>query len=299
MKYFKLFMLMVMASLFVACSDDDDDFKWNTNSAATVTMGNSELAYKENKGLVNIPIAVSGERNGYVKVTVEVKETSANPAMDDVHYIVTTKTINIPAEATEGYIELKTVDDPDINENRQFTMSIVSAEHATIGSNASTLITLKDNDSEFYEKLQGNWKMTASNSAGANYEWNVQILGYDEGEAGYNEYLYLYGIMGYNWTEAELQFHFDKSTGDGWVAFTFPYNIAEGGVNFSGLGVCDVYIYGVKDGSFTTEPLYGHWNDDFTQLTFDETPYVYARLFQDGAPNGYTWFNLRNIKLTR
>lgn len=302
MKYIKIFMLMVAATFFVACSSDDES--WNTTSNAVVSMGKSEITWKENKGLVNVPITVTGERNGLVQVTVTVAETGSNPAMDDIHYIITSKTIVIPADATSGSIELRTIDDADINENRTFTMTISDVKGATLGD-ATALITLKDNDSEFYEKLQGTWTMSAADvddpSLVDNY--TVEIVGFDEDEAGYNKTLYIVGFMGYNWTEMELAYEYDSATKEGSVSLVFPSAFATG-VNFGSIGVSDVYQMGIDaNDNFTYEPLVGKWNDDFTEVTFNEWPAVYGAICQGGGfPDGFTgyvWFGYKNLKLVK
>ena len=55
MKINKIFALLLAATLFAACSDDDND--WN-NGNATVSMGQTEISVKENKGIFNVPIEV-------------------------------------------------------------------------------------------------------------------------------------------------------------------------------------------------------------------------------------------------
>lgn len=45
MKINKIFALLLAATLFAACSDDDND--WN-NGNATVSMGQTEISVKEN-----------------------------------------------------------------------------------------------------------------------------------------------------------------------------------------------------------------------------------------------------------
>lgn len=296
MKFNKLYTLLLASVMFVGCSDDDES--WN-NSKATVSMGETELSYKENKGIVNIPIVVDGTLNGPIQVTVEVAEKGSNPAMDDIHYLVTSKTIVIPEDATSGSIEMITVDDDEINEAREFTMSIKSAVGATIGSSASATITLKDNDSAFYEKLQGKWKMSSLSSAGAASQWDVTIVGAEEGEEDYDKVLYITGIMGYSWTSMRLEYEFDPATKQGRLFIPFGYVFAEG-VNFSGLGVCDVATGGVDNGYISfAGGVEGFWNDDFTEVKFEENKLMYGFLVQDGAPNGYTWFNCMNIVLTK
>lgn len=156
MKYIKLLMLLAVVTFFGACSSDDDS--WNTASDVTVSMKNPTMVIKENMGLTNVPIEVKGETNGNVYVTIEVKEVGGNPAKEDVHYYITDKTISISDSI--GYVEVEPVDDDEINDDRTFEITVVEAKGAKIG-NATTQVSLKDNDSQIYEKLQGKWKLTA------------------------------------------------------------------------------------------------------------------------------------------
>ena len=130
MKYIKLFMLLAVVAFMGSCSDDDES--WNSKSGVTVSMVNESMRFKESVGIVKVPIKVEGEANGPVSVTVEVKETGSNPAKENVHYYITTKTIKISDNT--GNVELECVDDKDINDDRTFEISIVSAKGATVGS---------------------------------------------------------------------------------------------------------------------------------------------------------------------
>ena len=219
--------------------------------------------------------------------------------MEDVHYIVTSKTVLIPADATSGKIEFKTVDDADINEARTFVINIKSVNGATVGETASTTVTLKDNDSQFYEKLQGRWKMNSVDSKGNTQAWNINIIGVDEGEEGYNEVFQVTGIMGYDWTSMTMFYNYDVATKTGYVYIPFGYIFAEG-VDFGSPGVCDVATGTVVDGYINFDGgLVGTWNEDFTEITFEENKIMYGFLVSNGAPNGYTWFNCLNIKMAK
>ena len=290
MKLYKLSAFVLATAIFASCSEEE--LSWNS-SAATVSMEQAELVYKENKGMVNVPIVVDGELNGPVEVTVEVAEVGENPAMEDVHYIVTSKTVLIPADATSGKSEFKTVDDADINEARTFVINIKSVNGATVGETASTTVTLKDNDSQFYEKLQGRWKMTSS--AGT---WNINIIGAEEGEEGYNEVFQVTGIMGYDWTSMTMFYSYDVATKTGYVYIPFGYIFAEG-VNFGLGGTQDVATGTVVDGYINFDGgILGTWNEDFTEITFEDK-LLYGFLLDNNAPNGYTWFNCSGIKMVK
>lgn len=290
MKYNKIFALLLATAAFAGCSKED--ISWNS-SDATVGMGQAELVVKENKGMVNVPLVVDGELNGPVEVTVEVAEVGENPAMEDVHYIVTSKSYVIAEDATEGKIEFKTVDDPDINEARTFVITIKKVNGAKVSEAASTTVTLKDNDSQFYEKLQGRWKMNST--AGT---WNINIIGAEEGQDGYNEVFQVTGIMGYDWTSMTMFYSYDVATKTGYVYIPFGYIFAED-VNFGLGGTQDVATGTVVDGYINFDGgILGTWNEDFTEIKFEDK-IMYGFLIDNGRPNGYTWFNCSGITMTK
>lgn len=299
MKLNKIFALMLAATMFTACSDDDN---WN-GSDVTVNMLNEEISVKENAGIFNVPIVVEGEMNGPVQVTVEVAEVGETPAMDDVHYLVTQKTIVISAEDGSGSIEIMSVDDDEINDARTFTVTIVDVKGGTIGTQTATTVYLKDNDSVFYEKLQGAWTLNAKNArTGASISWNVNIVGYGEEESGYNQTLYITGVNGYSWAMFELVYHFDMDTKTGYLELPYGTVIAEGvnsdladSPNNVVTGTLDDEGYIVVDGGTTAE-----WSDDFKQITFVPEDMVWAWITDSSYNlNGYSWFSLVNITLTR
>ena len=295
MKYIKLFMLMVAVTLLGACSSDDDS--WNSAADVTVGMQSQNMTVSEGKGLFNVPIEVKGETDGNVFVTVEVKEVGENPAKEDVNYYVTDKTISI-SDGT-GNVEIETVDDDDINAPRTFQVTIVDAKGAKISENASTTISLKDNDAEFYSKLQGKWKMTGVDRDGEAVSWDVTIKGAaDETEADFNKVLYITGINGEPTCEAPLTFSYDKTTRTGSVAFRMGEDVM-GAYNFS-IGPHIVVPFNKKDGAWSTDPITGTWSDDMKTLTFGEGMLV-GRLFTypDQQPTNYIFFSIQNIKLTR
>ena len=161
MKYIKLFMLLAVVSLFAACSSDDD---YNTNET-TVSFANNAITTKESAGIVNIPINVTGLRNGDISLRIVTEEVGANPAKEDVNYMITDKTLTLKADTLQSgviNVEVKMVDDDEINENRTFKLTIASVNGATVGTNASTTITIRDNDAAFYEKFFGKWTLSGN-----------------------------------------------------------------------------------------------------------------------------------------
>lgn len=295
MKYIKLFMLLAVVAFMGSCSDDDES--WNSKSGVTVSMENESLRFKESVGIVKVPIKVEGEANGPVSVTVEVKETGSNPAKENVNYYITTKTIKISDNT--GNVELECVDDEDINDDRTFEISIVSAKGATVGSNATTKISLRDNDSEFYEKLQGSWVMNCTFND-APTKWDVKIVGAtDENDEDYNKVLYITGMIGVQWTTAKLSYDFDKATGKGSVAFDYlgQYNFAEG-VDFGSAGIHNVRLYNMDGNDYTDTPIYGTWSANFKNITFEDGTLCGAVVDNSDTILGY-WFKVKDITLTK
>ena len=294
MKYIKLFMFLAVASIFAACSDDDSS--WNTAADVTVNMKNPTMKVKEGVGLFNVPVVVTGETNGPVRVTVSVKETGANPAKKDVNYMVT-DTVIVISEG-QGNIEIKTVDDEEINEDRTFDLSIVNADGAKIGTDATTAITLRDNDSEFYEKLQGKWTLNYLDGDGAKQSDDVTITGAtDDADEDYNKTLYMSGIFGYSWLSAILSYQYDKETNQGSLSFDqLGSYIAGGPVNFTSFtGNFVFYRYNGQ-----TTPIVGTWSANLKTVTFDQSAILQAYVFDatTGAGKGSYDF-LQKITLTR
>lgn len=295
MKYIKLFMLMAAVTLLGACSSDDDS--WNSAADVTVGMQSQTMTVNEGKGLFNVPIEVKGETDGNVFVTVEVKEVGENPAKEDVNYYVTDKTISI-SDGT-GNVEIETVDDDDINDPRTFQVTIVDAKGAKISENASTTISLKDNDAEFYSKLQGKWKMSYEEDSQAK-SWNVTIIGAtDENDPDYNKYLYVSGMMGDPSTIAILTYNFDPVTKTGYVAFDNlggAYKMADN-LNF-GSFKGSVVPFSIDGDKLSTKPIVGKWSEDFKTVTFDENGALYGAVFNGDKYMGGV-FEISKIKLTK
>ena len=298
MKYIKLLMLLAVVTFFGACSSDDDS--WNTASDVTVSMKNSTMVIKENMGLTNVPIEVKGKTNGNVYVTLAVKEVGSNPAKEDVHYYITDKTISISDSI--GYVEVEPVDDDEINDDRTFEITIVEAKGAEIG-NATTQVSLKDNDSQIYEKLQGKWKLTGVSRQGAPMESVVKIIGAsDEEDGDYNNTLYMTG-MAVSSSSARLSFHYDNATKQGYVAFDNlgKYNFIEGYDFTKDLGIMgNIVLSNLSNGSLTTTPIKGTWSEDCKEIVFDQDQVLFGGIYTTGGTfTGYEFFSVTKIKLTK
>lgn len=287
-------MLLAVVTFFGACSSDDDS--WNSAADVTVSMKNPTMVIKENMGLTNVPIEVKGKTNGNVYVTLAVKEVGSNPAKEDVHYYITDKTISISDSI--GYVEVEPVDNDEINADRTFEITIVEAKGAKIG-NATTQVSLKDNDSQIYEKLQGKWKLTGVSRQGAPMESVVKIIGAsDEKDGDYNHTLYLTG-MAVSSSSARLSF--DEKTKE--IAFDNlgKYNFIEGYDFTQDLGFKgNIMLHNLSNGQLTSTPIKGTWSEDCKEIVFDQDQVLFGGIYTTGGTfTSYEFFSVTKIKLTK
>ena len=281
MKYIKLLSLLVAVLFLGACSDDD--VKKNSAADVTVSMGTATISPRESAGVVSLPIKVEGPTNGMVTLTVETREVGSNPAVENTHYYVTTKKINITG--SEGYVELEMVDDDEINDPRTFEVTIVKVEHAKLNEAAkTTTVEIRDNDHEPYDRLQGTWTMTYKNYDGAVQRQKVTIIGADDpSQYIYNKLLYLEGML-LEKSKAQLSFNFDSANNTCYVSFTnfMKYNWITG-LELQGISQpVDIKLGRLEGNSISESPVEGVVQEDFKTIKFEEGATI-ACLFTDPA----------------
>lgn len=266
------YLFALVAVLFAACSDDD-----NMNTAnVTVSFSSSEVEFKESDNIVNIPLVVTGERNGDIKVRLKVTDGSA---ISEGHYIVTSTDINIPvsSEDTEFNVEVLLIDDgTEENDDRNFTLAIESIDGATVGANGTVNVILKDVDKNPYFKLFGTWTLKGINVAtGAEESFTVTISDYDGYDSYAEDYLICQGFVegsGNSYAnDICWALAYNKNAGTLTVDNNDPYWYAA--YNFgSFLGACAVGTY-TTQGRLGSEPLVATFNDTFDRIVFDtESP---------------------------
>lgn len=297
MKFSKYLLLAGFALLIASCSKDSD---WNTSSDVTVEMANATMRTKENVGIFKVPVVVDGKANGPIKVTVEVEEIAESPAVEDVHFLITSKTVTIPEDASEVSIEVLAVNDMEENDDRMFVLTIVKAEGATIGEQNSTVITIRDDEGLPYEAIQGDWTFNGMNFFDDVEEipYTMKISGIeDDNDPDYEKVLYFSGFGGVPALACEAEFEEDAATGE--ITIYIPYGQKLGQLNFTGLGPCDVVLYGVN-GQYVqdTGASVLHVSADMRTITVDRNDTWFYAVEQDGEYLG-GWDGSYYITLTR
>lgn len=301
MKLNKLAYVLCMA-LAVSAASCSNDKEWeedaNTSANTQVQFDVTSVSVKENRGIVQIPIVCSGDQNGRISLVIKVEAADlvedSEQAVEDTHFFMTSKNINVGSETQQTFLEFSTIDDDEINFPRMFKVTIVEAKGASIGANKSCVVTLKDNDALFYDKLQGDFVLNyVSPFTGEEESFDVKIVGFDEEDPNYEKVLYVIGFWGYSFLEAQLDYHFDPVTKEGYVEL--PFNsvcgVGAGGDDGAG-GTWDLVWAGFNGGSpVTTGGLRGEWSSDLNTITFETNKlclawWYSANLKWDGLFNG-------------
>jgi hypothetical protein len=141
--------------------------------------------------------------------------------------------------------------------------------------------------------MAGKWTMTTASGS----KWNVTVHAAAEGDPDYNNVLYVTGMMGYDWTVLTMPYSYNFEEGKAEVYIKAGELFAEG-VNFSGIGVCDIYLYNLVDGYLTTTDFAANVSADSKTIDFGDATFT-GGLFQGGAFTGYVWFRENGVKMSR
>lgn len=295
MKYIKIFAIGLAALSVGACSDNDDP-KWNTESGVVVEMGDATFITKEGRDLIKVPVSIQGERNGNVEITFAIKSDYESAAVADKNLYFTTNTIVVAPDFDTYDLEITIVDDVDLNEARYCDITIESAKGATVGSQNFTLLMIRDNDSEPYDRCAGKWLFKCLDTNGKEFDMMVNLIAFDDENDNYKKYYRVKGLGSDDLT-FKANFNYDYEAKEGYLSIA---NGQEGGtLEVGSMGEQTITLFQlVEDGGLYIidegATLY-HMNSDFTELTVenmvvpDEPPFL-ALLFNSGGWYIYDYF---------
>lgn len=298
-------MLVVVAAVFTACSDDDDNY--NSNSV-TVGFASDSYSVRETATFLDIPITVTGKLNGKVSIVVSAEEVGEHPAKEYMspseigNYTITDKTLSVGADDKDVRtvnVQIFPTDDNDINENRTFKLTIVAANGAEI-TTSSTIVTLVDNEGAVYERFAGTWRLsgTLQTSSGTEtFDKKVVISGTtDDTKPEYDNILTAscagminVGVaLDMNW---HFRFSFDRTAKTGTLGFVCGEQVSSYG-SYSWMWVTENAA-----GDLVADDVTASWalgTDDSlpSEITFPANSVIY--LYDQGV-----WAVLYDLKLTR
>lgn len=295
-------MLMVaVLPFFVSCSEDDV----NTEEC-TVGFASNAITVEETAGYVQVPITVSGHRNGPVRLTIETATVGDKGAVEGTNYTITDKTLNLNSDTLSTgtiNVEVKVIDDSKINDDRQFTLTIASAEGAEIIASQTT-VTIADNDADFYKAFVGTWTFSATASDGSKTSFPVTVTAAAEGTTDYEKVLTCEAsnILGagetYSW---KFEYSFDKLSKKGQLGLVCGEEISY----ISDYGYHLMWAYSPVDdmnslyqGVFPIDWSLTEEGTVPSTLTFDPAFCIWLYVVTDNGQQGYMDI-YSNVTLTR
>ena len=278
---------------------------------AVVGFASTTYAFKESAGIVRVPVDITGSPMNY-PLTFDVKAEPVNlvdlNSLDDLVLFTQTTGFKDNGNGTV-YVEFKITDDTEINDDRTFKLSIVNPQGATLSEVTETVVTIKDNDNNPYEKLWGDWTFHCLDYDLAAYEFTVTISGgftEEEEEANADKLLVCVGLEGYQWALSDgtgaplwsMSFDLDAKL----LSIKTGKEIAPANyINF-GLGgtqTVELWYWNPETGEASKDiEVSGTWSQDLNTITFDQSAGLALRVYADGVYKG-VWDRYSKMSMTR
>lgn len=313
MKLNKIFAVALAVLAMTSCDDNNAEdyptFLGSVNSASGVTVGlPATFSVNENEIPAFIPVTVTGEANGKVVVTVQVKELASTPADTEPaklgeHFNITSYTVNIPAGETQGFIEMTPVWETGvINDDRVFELSIVKVEGASV-SNADCQVTLVNVDDP-YTSMCGTWTLRGVDRSGEAIAYRLNVTTVDPSSEDYGHVLYGFGMFGESdYLLPLVNFEFDEVSGTGTVEIGYGYMMTDGkafnyGLEAPAIPVC---MFRSSQGVTTNHQAVCTFDGSYNTITIPQDAVVYGGLFYTTTMgfSGYGVGQIGQMTLTR
>ncbi len=296
MKFFKYIAILAIGVFTLSsCSDDNNDYSVNTASGVGVSVESSEMIVNEAQNLINIPLVVTGNPNGYVKVNVKVIGTDdpdQEQAIADSHFYVTSTHVNIPADTKTASVQIRLQNSEERDPDRYFRIVIDKAEGATIEPLNTCTVMIQDRKSSPIYALSGKWSLAFNDYDGVKVETPNARLEVINSETGQCKFKPFYPSL-YSELELEVLLRPDDVTGEYIMSIPLGTTAAEG-LQFTGLGECSVIVTDTNRND--SGSIVGTWNDDNTVVTFQDG--IALCVFSEGVNKGF-WDILTNLVFTK
>lgn len=302
-------MLLVSAVGLVSCSEENP-----YGGDITIGFGQESYRFKEGAGLNKIEIAVTGDARKY-PVTFDIEArllTDDGAEVNDVLHFTQIKGLKVKGKnLAPVYVEFFVKDDDVINENRQVELSITNVKGASVSVDKA-VVEIKDNDSDPYDKLMGDWTASAKDYYGNKVTFPVNISGgFTQSDVDANE-----GRVLVCWGFGSYQREFPTSNPpkqpvwyidfdeDAHALYVQTNTLMANVFQFSDIPY-DVIIRccTIMPGNTISlvSPLEGSWSPDMNTITFQSGGYgLTAAIFNtQGEFTDNVWLLYTDIVLTR
>ncbi len=302
-------LLLTAAAGIVSCSKD-------TKGAGDIRIGFSQETYrfKEGAGLNKIQLEITGEAVTYpVTFDVEARIISEEAVdVNDVIHFTQTEGLKIKGkDLAPVFLEFTVKDNDVINETRKVELTITNVKGAEI-STGKTVLEIRDNDNNPYDKLMGDWTASATDYNGDKVTFPVNISGgFTESDINNNEghVLVCWGFGSYQrefptsspTKQPVWYMDFDEDAHALYVQTnTLMANVFQfSDISYDVIIRCCTVLPGNSLSLLT--PLEGSWSSDMNTITFQSGGYgLTAAIFTtDGEYTDSVWMIFTDIVLTR
>lgn len=299
--------LPVMAA--VSCSETE-------HGAGDITIGFAQDSYrlKEGAGLSKIQIVVTGEAETYpVSFDIEAKFVNEETVeLNDVVHFTQIDNFKISGkDLAPVNVEFTVKDNDVINESRYIELSIVNVKGAALSTVSKTVVEIRDNDNNPYDKLMGDWTASATDYNGNRVTFPVNISGgFNPSDVANNEgrVLVCWGFGPYQressgTPEKQPVWYMDfdednrmlKVRTNVLMANMFQFN----DIDYEVIIRCCTIEPGPAIN--TISPLEGSWSQDMNTITFQQGGYgLTAAIYtKEGVYTESVWMIYTDIVLTR
>ncbi len=131
---------LISPSVFTVTINDND------SSNPTVEFTSASAAYGENSGSINLPISVSTPPSVDVDVNYTVSGNATGSGVD--HNLAASGTYTITAGSSSGSLPVNIINDSLYETTESFTVTINSVTNATLGSQATYIVAITNDDTQ-------------------------------------------------------------------------------------------------------------------------------------------------------
>ena len=283
---------------------------------ATIGFANETYVYKESAGLVKLPIQFTGEPKTYpisFDIVAEVDGTEFK--VEDLVHFTQTKGLKYAGdEDAPAYLEFQVYDNQEINESRLINLTITNVDGATLAGTGKAVLEIADNDNNPYERLMGNWVLTAADGS----SFPVNISGgftADDEAVNFEKTLVCWGFGGY---QEDLTAYGGAYTPLKQPVWYLNYNAEEGTLSarsgalmaniwsFNGIDEdCEIKLAAGQpnaEGKMATDHDYhvkATWSEDMNTITFETGYYLVATVWGVSQTYYGYWMAFPDVVLKR
>lgn len=301
----------VVLALAVSCQETPQG-----KGDATIGFAKETYVYKESAGLVKLPIQFTGEPKTYpisFDIVAEVDGTEFK--VEDLVHFTQTKGLKYAGdEDAPAYLEFQVYDNQEINESRLINLTITNVDGATLAGTGKAVLEIADNDNNPYERLMGNWVLTAADGS----SFPVNISGgftADDEAVNFEKTLVCWGFGGY---QEDLTAYGGAYTPLKQPVWYLNYNAEEGTLSarsgalmaniwsFNGIDEdCEIKLAAGQpnaEGKMATDHDYhvkATWSEDMNTITFETGYYLVATVWGVSQTYYGYWMAFPDVVLKR